>query len=176
MARKYNRVEFYLCLFCVIASLYAFYSTISQVWVITPPNYILLLVTILAFILSIAGFKDKTNRIAKLRSWLTVVVSSLLIFLLFVSVLFTSLFSGAKNLIKTTHSPDHDYTVDLYRTNGGAGSSFAVIGELDGPLWFKKRIYIQTNRMEARVKWENEDTVTINGRTLNLAEGESYSE
>ncbi|WP_404451803.1 hypothetical protein LG329_15885 [Virgibacillus necropolis] len=104
MPRQYNLWSFYLCLFCIIISSYALYSTIRQTWIIAPPNYVLLLFTIIALILGIIGFKDKTNWLAKLRSWLTVLLSLLLIIILFFSVLFTSFFSMGKVLIKTTLS------------------------------------------------------------------------
>ena len=49
-----------------------------------------------------------------------------------------------------------------------------MTGVLDGPLWFKKRIYYEDPMQEVDVEWENNYTVTINKHTLNLKKGEFY--
>ncbi|WP_256464174.1 DUF5412 family protein [Halobacillus amylolyticus] len=47
-------------------------------------------------------------------------------------------------------------------------------GELNGPLWFKKRIYYQERTENVDVEWESNDTVSINNHILNLDEGDTY--
>lgn len=112
------------------------YSTIYHTWVIAPPTYMVLFLTIIAFILGAIGLKDKTNWLARVRSWLTVSGSLLLSVLLFFAIFFTTIFSMEKELIKTTHAPDDNYTIDFYQIDRGAATSIGVMGELNGPLWF----------------------------------------
>ncbi|XKF67543.1 DUF5412 domain-containing protein [Virgibacillus necropolis] len=66
--------------------------------------------------------------------------------------------------------------MELYRTNGGAATSFGVVGELKGPLWFKKRVYSDYRMDHADVRWKNNHTVSINNHKINLGEGETYSD
>ena len=62
----------------------------------------------------------------------------------------------------------------FYHYDAGAAGSFGVRGEINGPLWFKKRIYYQSRVEHVEVEWVNNSTVSINKRTLNLKEGETY--
>lgn len=91
-------------------------------------------------------------------------------------VLFTflSFVSGGKTHLTTEHSLDGKYTIEFYRTNPGAAGSFGIVGEMDGPLSFKKNIYFQRNAENVEIEWENDHTVLINQRVLNLKEGETY--
>lgn len=177
MEKHHNLWSFYLILFCIGISCYSLYSNLTNTWwLIAPPNYILLLISVLGFILGMKGFKDKRNWRTKTRSWLTVTFSSLTSIVLVLSVSLTLLFSflGANEHIKTESSPDNDYTIEMYRYDAGAAGSFGIRAELNGPLWFKKRIYLQPRTMEADVEWENNHTVSINKRTLNLKKGETH--
>ncbi|WP_180320081.1 DUF5412 family protein [Peribacillus loiseleuriae] len=170
MARRYNLWSFYLCLLCLIFSL----SLIFSNWSVSPPSYILWLLAVIAFILGVLGFKDKTNRLSKLRSWFTVIFSSLLSLVLLLELLRFLIIS--KELFKTTHSPDNNYKIEFYLTNGGATTSFGVIGKLDGPLWFEKTIYNDYRMDHANVEWINNHTVSINNHILDLKKGETYSD
>ena len=136
----------------------------------------LLIMSLLAFYLGVFGFKDKRNWRTKTRSWITIILSSLLSIGLFLGVSLTLLLSllGASEHVKTVHSPDDNYTIDFYRYDAGAAGSFGVRGELNGPLWFKKRIYYQDSIDQVEVDWKNNSTVSINKHILNLKEGDSY--
>lgn len=176
MEKRNNLVSFYLILVCLGLAVYSLYSNLSHAWLIAPPNYILFVFSLLAFTLGIIGFKDKRNWRTKTRSWLTVILSLLLSIVLFLAVLL-SLFAssfGANEHIKTVQSPDGNYTIDFYRYDAGAAASFGIRGELNGPLWFKKRIYYRDTEEQVEVEWKNNSTVSINNRTLNLKEGETY--
>lgn len=129
-----------------------------------------------ALILGIVGFKDKRSWWSKTRSWLTVILSSLASIGLFLAVSFTLIFSftGANKYIKTVSSTDNNYTIDFYRFDAGAGGSFGVRGELNGPLWFKKRIYLEHDVEQVEVGWRNKDEVSINNHHLKLDAGETY--
>lgn len=176
MGKRYNLWSFYLILICLGIVAYSLYSNINNTWLIAPPNYILLMISLLALLLGVKGFKDKRNWLTKTKSWLTVILSFLLSIALFLAILL-SLFAsslGAIEHIGTVDSPDGNYTIDFYRFDAGAAGSFGVRGELNGPLWFKKRIYYQTRVEQVEVEWENNSAVSINNRILNLKEGDTY--
>ncbi|WP_235988927.1 DUF5412 family protein [Aquibacillus kalidii] len=171
MAKHYNIWSFCICLVCLIFSFSLFFSA----WTIFPP-YVPWSLAMLAFILGIMGFEDKRNKISKLRSWFTVVSSILLLIPLSFVLLLGSLrpLFVSEELIKTSHSPDENYTIEFYLTNGGATTAFGVIGKLDGPLWFEKAIYDDYRMQYAEVEWINNHTVSINGHVLDLKRGETF--
>lgn len=173
MGIRYNLWSFYLCLLCVVLTFYLIYSNVSTVWSVAPPVYILLLLAILSFVAGILGFKKNKSCLADVRSWFTVLVSLFLSFILLLVMVFIP---EGKQLIDTTQSPDHNYTINIYRTNGGAATSFGIKGELDGPLWFRKTIYAQYRMDHADIKWKNNYTVSINNHKLNLHKGQTYSD
>ena len=66
-------------------------------------------------------------------------------------------------------SPDKCYTVNIYLCNGGATTSYCIRGELvDNATGITQNIYWCDDEWEATVKWTDYDTVTINGRTLDV--------
>lgn len=176
MENRCNLGSFYLMLVCLGLACYSLYSNISHTWLIAPPNYILFISSLLAIILGIIGFKDKKNWRTKTRSWLTVIISVLLCMALFLAIMLTlfASFLGANEHIETVRSPNGHYTIDFYRYDAGATGSFGVRGEINGPLWLKKRIYYQDSIEQVKVEWENNSTVSINNHILNLKEGETY--
>lgn len=171
MDKRYNLWAFYLTLLCLGLVAVSFYSILYNKWLITPPNYIFLMISVLTFTLGVIGFKYNRNMIAKIRGWFTVVLSFLISIALFL-VICLSLW--VDDYMETVHSPDGHYTIDFYRYDLGAAGSFGVRGELNGPLWFKKHIYIQNNSEQVNVKWVNDSTISINNYILNLKEGETY--
>jgi hypothetical protein len=170
MEVKYKSWAFYLALFCSGLSFYSFYSYLESSWLFAPPNYILLAMSITAFMLGIKGLKDNSRWLIKLRSWITVALSFLLSVILSFTLLFSLLFSlmDADEYIKTVQSPNGDHTIDFYRFDQGATGTFGVRGELNGPLWFKKRIYNQKGIEEVNIKWLSNNIVSINNHILHL--------
>ncbi|HDX9530019.1 TPA: DUF5412 domain-containing protein [Bacillus thuringiensis] len=74
--------------------------------------------------------------------------------------------------IAEKQSPDGTYTFKAYVTNGGA-TSFAVRGELvfNHREYFKtKNVYWNYREDTAKIVWKDNDTVIINGHTLNVPE------
>ena len=175
MGKRYNLWSFYLILICLGLAAYSLYSNINNTWLVAPPNYILLLMSLLAFILGIFGFEDKRNWRTKARSWFTVILSSLTSIGLFLVVSFTLIFSfGANEHIKTVSSPDNKYIIDFYQWDAGAAGTFGIRGELNGPLWFKKRIYYEKRTENVEVEWKSNSEVSINNHILNLDVGDKY--
>ena len=54
-------------------------------------------------------------------------------------------------------------------------SEVSVTGIVNGPLWFKKRIYYGVPMHEVDVEWKNSHIIVINNHTLDLDKGETYS-
>ncbi|MFM9281463.1 DUF5412 family protein [Paenibacillus jiagnxiensis] len=169
----YNWSAFSLVIMLYVLTLYTVYSNIYNKWIIFPPNYIILIFSFLALILGILGYFDKSNWFAKLRSWISIILSSILIFTFLIAVSFTTMFSGSKELLSTVHSPDEKYTIHFYRTNAGAMGTFGILGELRGPLWSKKKIYAEKRVDQVEVEWKNNYTILINNHKLDLKKGES---
>lgn len=157
-------------------AVYSLYSNTNNTWLISPPNSILLLLSLLAFVLGILGIKDKRNWRTKTRGWLTIILSYLASFVLFLVVLFELTFSsmGASEHIKTVSSPDKKYTIDFYQWDAGAAGTFGIRAELNGPLWFSKRIYYQKRTEDVNVKWISNNKVSINNHILNLEKGDTF--
>ncbi len=169
MSQRYNLWSFYLCLLSLLVLVNLIYSE----WSIAPP-YIYWFISVISFILGLLGFKDKTNRRSRFRSWFTVVISLMLSLIFFLGVIRFLFIS--EELIKTAVSPDENYKVEFYLINGGAATSFSVLGKLDGPLWFKKTIYYQSPMDHVDVNWVDNHTISINNQILNLKNGNPYSD
>jgi hypothetical protein len=67
-------------------------------------------------------------------------------------------------------SPDGTYTLKAYVTNGGATTSYAIRGELvfNNKNNNTKNIYWNYREENANIEWKDNDTVIINGHTLNV--------
>ncbi len=72
-------------------------------------------------------------------------------------------------MLATAIAPDGQHIVTTYLTNGGATTSYGVIGEVrnnnTGKSW---NIYWQYRCWEAEVDWIDNETVVINGVKLNI--------
>jgi len=168
---KYNLWSFILCLLLLVLSLQSVYASYNHTWQVAPPAMTLWILAVVALVTGIIGFKEKSRR-ARWRSWLTVLIAFPLstIFLLGVAVN-----TFAREPIETTQSPDSKIIIDFYTLNGGAASSISVEGIINGPLWFKKRIYYKDPMHKVDVEWENNHIIIINNHTLNLDKGETFS-
>jgi Family of unknown function (DUF5412) len=76
--------------------------------------------------------------------------------------------NGHEYLNQST-SPNGTYTVTAYLNNGGATTSFAVLGTLKNNENDKtKNIYWQYHCENAEMEWLNDETIKINGIELNV--------
>lgn len=74
--------------------------------------------------------------------------------------------------LKESSSKNGIYTIKIYQCNGGATMDFAVRGELIiNDTDETKDIYWEYHVKDANVFWEDNDTVTINGKLINLPNG-----
>lgn len=67
-------------------------------------------------------------------------------------------------------SPDGTYTVKVYLTNGAATTSYSMRGELvfNNRNAKTKNIYWNYREENVKIEWIDNDTVVINGHTLNV--------
>lgn len=75
-----------------------------------------------------------------------------------------------QELIAESTSPDGTYTIDAYRSNGGATTGYAILGELifNKENRKSKKIYWQYQEENAKIVWEDDNTVLINGIQLEI--------
>lgn len=74
-----------------------------------------------------------------------------------------------QEIIQEVSSPNGTYTVTAYLNNGGATTDYAVLCSVKSNTQNKeKNIYWQYHCEDADIIWEDEDTVQINGVTLNV--------
>ncbi|WP_310550667.1 DUF5412 family protein [Paenibacillus glufosinatiresistens] len=173
--RLWNGLSFAGVLVLYILTGYTVYMNIHSEWELLPPVYAILIGSVLVLISALAGFRDRSSRFLRMRSWISAVLSLISTLVLLAALLFTNMFSGSKERIATSQSPDRTYTLKFYRTDAGAMGSFGIVGELDGPLWFTKRVYTEKRAEQVQVKWENDHTVIINTHKLNLDVGEVWN-
>lgn len=165
-----------LSIFFIALSVFSLYSNFHYLWRVTPPIYILLLLSITGLVLSIKSTSTAKNRSSKIMTWLSITLSVLLTIALILGTVLTVSLSamGAREKLTTVKSPDERYTIDFYHFDAGAAGTFGIMGELNGPLWTKKKLYYQQHAKEVNVKWQSEGVVTINNRELDLEKGEVY--
>lgn len=82
-----------------------------------------------------------------------------------------------QELIAESTSPQGTYTVKAYVSDAGATTSYTVFGELvfNHEKRKPKKIYWQYRESEANIYWSDDDTVSINGVTLNVPD-ETYDD
>ncbi|RUS45026.1 DUF5412 family protein [Cohnella sp. AR92] len=174
MAAKSNLWSFCLMVFCAGVSGYSLYSSYRNVWLIAPSSDYMLVFTVAALVLGIIGLRDKRNGWRIARGWLTVSLFFLLAAALVLIQIVKIFTGGSEDPLQTVHSPDRSYTIHFYRWDEGAAGTFGIRGELDGPLWFKKRIYVEPRVEKVEAEWTSDQTVSINGHPLDLDRGETY--
>ncbi|GAA0337959.1 hypothetical protein GCM10008967_30300 [Bacillus carboniphilus] len=165
-------MSFYITIFWMLVTVHMVISDMNQTWSLAPRAPMVWLFVLTTMIVGLFGFNDRSSLVAKVRSWVSTVLSNLLLLVLSLGVLRYN--AMHTELIKTVHSPDKQYTINFYLTNGGAMTSLGVLGELDGPLWFYKKVFYDYRMDRAEVEWINNHTVSINGHLLDLGKGETF--
>lgn len=117
----------------------------------------------------------KNNRYPKKRGWLK---GLLIIFGVFAAIIGYAVYWAFFDMnrlptgeyLTEETSPDGEYTLRAYITNGGATTSYTIRGELvfnkkDGKT---KNIYWNYREDSADIVWIDRDTVEINGHSLDV--------
>ena len=78
-----------------------------------------------------------------------------------------------ETFLMTSQSPDGKYNLEAYRTEPGATVDFSikVYLTIDDK---KSIIYDAYHEYEVEIVWINNTTVSINGKTLDISQGEKY--
>lgn len=81
--------------------------------------------------------------------------------------------NNPETFLMVSQSPDGKYTLEAYRTEPGATVDFSIRVYLirDNK---KNIIYDAYHEYEAKIVWIDNTTVSINGKTLNISQGEMY--
>lgn len=106
----------------------------------------------------------------KRKKLLLIVLSALIVCMLGIYNKFFTI-NGIKGeeLLSVTNSPDGKYSMSMYLNNGGATTSYAVLGTLkNNETKREKNIYWEYKCTEAVVDWKDETTVDINGIVLDV--------
>lgn len=117
---------------------------------------------------------DKTIIINTKKKTLFGCLGILLIILIGISYTIYYFFFSMNNLpegelLKTIESPNETYSLEIYRTDGGATTSFSIRGALvENQTKNSKNIYWNYKAENTSVSWKNEHTVVINGTVLDV--------
>ncbi|SFP66291.1 DUF5412 family protein [Salibacterium halotolerans] len=164
-------VSFFFALCWAALTSYSWYSYVSRTWQVAPADFILLSVSIGLMVLGMPDTIRKGRGWSKARALVTLSLSLLMCFALTAEMLFTSMFSFREAThIKTVESPDGAYGLDIYSWDAGAAGSFGISAHQNGPLWFTKPVYSETDARQAEVQWQEDGHVAINGSRLLLGE------
>ena len=99
-------------------------------------------------------------------------IAFILVFIIGSIIFFKSVFSPNEELITKTVSKDGKYTIEAYLVNGGATVDWAVRCYLKtNNRLGKKMIYNDYHIDSATMSWEDDDTININGHTIDLPDG-----
>lgn len=117
--------------------------------------------------------EDKETKRTKKKSIIVLIVVLLILLLLVGGLVFlNSIFAPSKEFINQTESIDGKYKVETYLIDGGATTDFAVRGYLKINNRLGKRvIYNDYHIKDAKIIWEDNDTIYINGHKIDLPNG-----
>ena len=107
------------------------------------------------------------------KKFMKIVIGSLIGFLIVVYVINWAFFDiqrikGQEKILEST-SPNGTYTISAYLNNGGATTSYAVLGSLKNNETNKqKNIYWEYRCEEAEIEWIDDFTVKINNVVLDV--------
>lgn len=78
-----------------------------------------------------------------------------------------------ETFLMASQSPDGQYNLEAYRTEPGATVDFSIrVYTIRDNI--KSIIYDAYHEYEAQIDWIDNTTVSINGKTLDLSQGERY--
>lgn len=95
------------------------------------------------------------------------------LFVLLLCSLLVSCYSMEKlpkgELLNTYPSPNEEHQINIYLCDGGATTDWSIRGELvECQTQISKNIYWCYHEKDADVQWVDNETVMINGRSLNI--------
>lgn len=107
-----------------------------------------------------------------------ILIIPIIILMIFTAILICSNIAASQEynqetLLLSSQSPDEKYNLYAYKTNPHATVDFSIKVYLikSGK---KKLIYNAYHEYDAEIIWIDNETVSINGKTLDLSQGEKY--
>ena len=78
--------------------------------------------------------------------------------------------------IATYTSPNGTYELEIFRNNGGATTSYAILGVLhkQSNSKYSRNIYWENRQEDAEVEWIDDNTVMINNKRIENVEKDKY--
>ena len=78
--------------------------------------------------------------------------------------------------IATYTSPNETYELEIFRNNGGATTSYAILGVLhkQSNSKYSRNIYWENRQENAEVEWIDDNTVIINNKRIENVEKDKY--
>lgn len=78
--------------------------------------------------------------------------------------------------IATYTSPNETYELEIFRNNGGATTSYAILGVLhkQSNSKYSRNIYWENRQEDAEVEWIDDNTVIINNKRIENVEKDKY--
>lgn len=132
------------------------------------------------------NFRQETDSLQNSRGDICDKKKKIIIISIIIAIVFTGIKYGiyrasydiqkinGQQYITESTSPDGKYTVTAYLNNGGATTSYAVLGTLKNNSNNKtKNIYWQYRCEKVDMEWISDDTIKINGTQLQV-ENEIY--
>ena len=110
---------------------------------------------------------------------ISVIVSAIFVFLANVFLISTlkigiSQKNAPETYLTASQSPNGKYWLEAYRTEPGATVDFSIrVYMVKGNI--KELVYDAYHEYDAVIIWENNVTVSINGKVLDLSKGETYN-
>lgn len=81
--------------------------------------------------------------------------------------------NNEETFLLSSQSPDEKYKLEAYKTEPGATVDFSIkVYLINGEN--KELIYNAYHEYQADILWIDNETVSINGKTLDLSNGEKY--
>jgi len=72
-------------------------------------------------------------------------------------------------LQESVNSPSGAYAIEIYLSDAGATTSYAIIGvRVNKKTRWRKKIYTENHQADANVYWLSDKAVVINGIKLNI--------
>ena len=96
----------------------------------------------------------------------------LLVYMLPILRISSSQTSDQETLLMVSQSPDDKYSLEAYRTEPGATVDFSIKVYVVNNN--KSIIYDAYHEYEAEIVWLDNTTVSINGKSLDISQGERY--
>ena len=172
-----KNATFYSAFVLVIAvaatTSFYFYHHVMNVWRVYSLSIVIIL-GLASFIGTLVLFTlTDTKRKVEVYIRTGIIVLNIFLFL-FIIILSFGGNTTSHTQIKTVASENEEYVIDFYEFPiGFYGENKGRYGELDGPLGFKKRIYLELYSInELQIEWKDSSTLVVNGKVINLADNE----